>query len=97
MFAYLFFFRLSDKFGLPLPTGQSNLIEMILVLRVVGVAFEMNGSWLAMGRKKRSEDVEVRNDKDADFVELINPSLEDLLHYSFNYIGLLTGYYFIIY
>ena len=55
MFGYLFFFRLSDKFGLPLSSGQTNLIEMIIVLRVVGVAFEINGSWLAIGKKKKEE------------------------------------------
>lgn len=94
MFGYLFFFRLADKFGLPLSSGQTNLIEMIIVLRVVGVAFEINGSWLAVGKVKKEEEVQVRKDveeKDEDFLEFINPSIIDLFHYSFNYIGLLTG------
>lgn len=93
MFGYLFFFRLADKFGLPPPTGQTNLIEMIIVLRVVGVAFEINGSWLAMKKAKKSDNKAVAKDKDDDFVELINPGILELFHYSFNYIGLLTGPY----
>lgn len=90
MFGYLFFFRLADKFGLPLSSGQTNLIEMIIVLRVVGVAFEINGSWLAVGKAKKEENKDVK-EKDDDFLEIINPDLQDLFHYSFNYIGLLTG------
>ena len=96
MFGYLFFFRLADKFGFSPSSGQTNLIEMILVLRVVGVAFEMNGSWLAVAEKKKKEGKEDREakqvkDRDDDFLELINPDFIDLFHYSFNYIGLLTG------
>ncbi|XP_021192342.3 lysophospholipid acyltransferase 7 [Helicoverpa armigera] len=96
MFGYLFFFRLADKFGLPLSSGQTNLIEMIIVLRVVGVAFEMNGSWLAVGKAKKDDNKEQKEvkTKDDDFLEIINPSTEDLFHYSFNYIGLLTGPYY---
>ncbi|XP_013199840.2 lysophospholipid acyltransferase 7 [Amyelois transitella] len=98
MFGYLFFFRLSDKFGLPPPSGQTNLIEMIIVLRVVGVAFEMNGSWLAMGKKKKNEHADLISkdgkEKDDEFLEIINPNLVDLVHYTFNYVGLLTGPYY---
>lgn len=92
MFGYLFFFRLADKFGFSLSSGQTNLIEMIIVLRVVGVAFEINGSWLAM-KNKKEESIKNEKEKDDDFVEIINPDLSDLFHYSFNYIGLLTGLY----
>ncbi|XP_072932063.1 lysophospholipid acyltransferase 7 [Epargyreus clarus] len=96
MFGYLFFFRLADKFGLPLSSGQTNLIVMVIVLRVVGVAFEINGSWLATTKGKKDD--EKKSDKvkdtDDDFVEFINPSFMDLFHYAFNYIGLLTGPYY---
>lgn len=95
MFGYLFFFRMADKFGLPLSSGQTNLIQMIIVLRVVGVAFEINGSYLAIGKaKKEGTEKQLSKDgiiKDADFLEIINPAIEDLFHYSFNYVGLLTG------
>ncbi|CAH1645573.1 unnamed protein product [Spodoptera littoralis] len=96
MFGYLFFFRLADKFGFPLSSGQTNLIEMIIVLRVVGVAFEINGSWLAVGKAKKDEIKEKKEEKvkDDDFLEIINPDFQDLFHYSFNYIGLLTGPYY---
>lgn len=91
MFGYLFFFRLSENFGFSPPTGQTNLIVMIIVLRVVGIAFEINGSWLSLGKAKKNEKPSVEQEKDADFVEIINPSTLDLIHYSVNYIGLLTG------
>lgn len=100
MFGYLFVFRIGEKFGLPPPSGQTNLIEMIIVLRVVGVAFEINGSWLAISnaRKKESEASETKTnsdmERDDEFVELINPEFIDLFHYTFNYIGLLTGQLF---
>lgn len=67
---------------------------MIIVLRVVGVAFEINGSWLAVGKAKKNENKEENKEekvKDDDFLEIINPDFQDLFHYSFNYIGLLTG------
>ncbi|CAK1547128.1 unnamed protein product [Leptosia nina] len=98
MFGYLFFFRLADKFGFSLSSGHTNLIEMIIVLRVVGVAFEMNGSWLAMAKAKRKTDDVVepvnKDERDDEFLELINPGTLDLFHYTFSYIGLLTGPYY---
>ncbi|XP_039753969.1 lysophospholipid acyltransferase 7-like [Pararge aegeria] len=100
MFGYLMVFRLTNHFSSKGPSGQTNLIEMIIVLRVVGVAFEINGSWLAMieSRKKEKNPTEKESEsqpaRDDDFVEFINPSFVDLFHYCFNYIGLLTGPYY---
>lgn len=34
MFAYLFFFRTTNHFGIPLPSGHTNMIQMILTLKV---------------------------------------------------------------
>lgn len=76
-----------------------------MVLRVVGVAFEINGSWLAFAKAKKKEtefkdskdqkkDSELKDqqiEKDPEFTEIVNPSLIDLFHYSFCYMGLLTG------
>ncbi|CAB3224078.1 unnamed protein product [Arctia plantaginis] len=97
MFGYLFVFRLSNTLKLPPSSGHTNLIEMIIVLRVVGVAFEINGSWLSAARAKKEENKNEQrdpNEKDADFMEIIDPDFIDLLHYSFNYCGLLTGPYY---
>lgn len=95
MFGHLFFFRLADNFGLPLPSGQTNLIQMIIVFRVVGVAFDINGSWLAIAKGKKNEYKDktgrYSQDRDDDFLEIIQPSIVDIFHYTFNYIGLLTG------
>lgn len=69
-FLYLFFFRSTEYFGIPYPPGHTNLIQMMLTLKLVGLAFE----------KKLNSDFK------ADIVELF--------HYTFNYIGVLTGPYY---
>jgi len=43
-FLYLFIFRLSDRFGLPVPPAHTNAIIMILTLKLVGLATEIQDS-----------------------------------------------------
>eukprot|EP00088_Acartia_fossae_P047946 TRINITY_DN5212_c0_g1_i4.p1 TRINITY_DN5212_c0_g1~~TRINITY_DN5212_c0_g1_i4.p1 ORF type:complete len:476 (-),score=55.71 TRINITY_DN5212_c0_g1_i4:184-1611(-) len=43
-FAYLFVFRLSDRLYLPIPPAHTNAIIMILTLKLVGLAFEIQDS-----------------------------------------------------
>ncbi|EDV59075.1 lysophospholipid acyltransferase 7 [Drosophila erecta] len=99
MFGYLVFFRMFDFYqGIP---GHTNMIQMLLTLKVSGIAFERTAAWkrlLAHGdQKKRShEDVNeeiVTEITDYD-VKLQNLSAAEILHYSFNYIGVLTGPYY---
>lgn len=92
MFGYLFFIRFPVTFGVSPVSGHTNLIMMLIVFRVVGVAFEMNGSRYPTKQRKRDEK-EVQGMKDDDYVELINPSVVDLVHYTFSFVGLLTGPY----
>jgi lysophospholipid acyltransferase 7 len=40
MMSYLLFFRCVSFFGLPTPPGHTNMIQMILTLKIIGVAFE---------------------------------------------------------
>lgn len=54
---------------------------MILTLKLVGLAFEVNSVYLS--NKKKDDDDEEYN--------RINPTFDDIIHYSFNYIGVLTG------
>ncbi|XP_060522244.1 lysophospholipid acyltransferase 7 [Cylas formicarius] len=41
-FSYLCFFRMSGYFGMAFPSGHTNLVQMILTLKLVGLAFELN-------------------------------------------------------
>lgn len=90
-FSYLLFFRSTIYFGIPYPPGHTNLIQMILTLKLVGLAFEVNQTYLA--KKKREESGE-NVDKDLILKEeysAVDPKLLDIFHYSFNYVGVLTG------
>lgn len=82
-FLYLFFFRTTEYFGIPYPPAHTNLVQMILTLKLVGLAFEVNQSHCA---KPKTEE-----EKEADRYQKVNPNFTDIIHYSFNYIGVLTG------
>lgn len=83
-FAYLLFFRITEHFGIPYPPTHTNLIQMMLTLKLVGLAFEINSSYQY---KKKSDADKTAEEK----LDDINPGLIDIFHYSFNYIGVLTG------
>lgn len=86
---YLLFFRTVDWFGLPTPTGHCNMIQMILTLKVIGLAFERNAVYT------KSREVDKNDDKEIVFTaaerEISDISVLNMFHYCFNYIGLLTG------
>lgn len=88
MFGYLVFFRTVYYFNLPTVPGHANMIQMILTLKLVGVAFEKNESYLKI--KQRDEGSTKVEITDYD-VEIQSISVSELFHYSFNYIGVLTG------
>ncbi|XP_046687270.1 lysophospholipid acyltransferase 7-like isoform X1 [Homalodisca vitripennis] len=90
-FAYLIFFRTTEYFGIPYPPSHTNLIQMILTLKLVGLAFEVHDTAMAEKVRDSSDDspqIEVEASRVAP------PSLLDIFHYSFCYIGVLTGPYF---
>ncbi|XP_017785549.1 PREDICTED: lysophospholipid acyltransferase 7 [Nicrophorus vespilloides] len=72
-FLYLLFFRTTEYFGIPYPPDHTNLIQMMLTLKMVGLALELNN-----GEDDIKEDT---------------LTIEEIFHYSFNYIGVLTGPY----
>uniref|UniRef100_A0A1Y1N572 Lysophospholipid acyltransferase 7 n=1 Tax=Photinus pyralis TaxID=7054 RepID=A0A1Y1N572_PHOPY len=82
-FLYLLFFRTTIYFGIPYPPAHTNMIQMILTLKLAGLGFEVNTAYL--NRKKGSPE-ESSGEDDATFF--------DVFHYTFNYIGLLTGPYY---
>lgn len=91
-FMYLFFFRSTAYFGIPYPPSHTNLIQMILTLKLVGLAFEVNSSYQI--KKKRDIGMRPPEEKLEDELNDINPGFMEIFHYSFNYIGVLTGPYY---
>lgn len=92
MMLYLLFFRTVHLFGLDSPTGHTNMIQMIMTLKIIGLAFERDAVLT------KSRDADKNGDKNfalsAAEKEIQNISIIDIFHYCFNYIGLLTGPYF---
>lgn len=91
MMIYLLFFRMVGFIGLPIPGGHTNMIQMVLTLKIIGFAFEKNSvlTKVKMAEKK-DEKLELTDAEK----EIKNSSFVDIFHYCFNYIGLLTGPYF---
>jgi len=87
-FLYLFFFRTTVYFGIPYPPNHTNLIQMVMVLKLVGLAFDVNRSYLAHKANSTDKTEEHRLEEKS---EIINPTFTDIFHYTFNYIGILTG------
>lgn len=85
MMTYLLFFRTLHLFGLPIPSGHTNMIYMIMVLKVIGLAFETNSVYT------KSRDDDKTNSLTAAEREIQSMSLINMFHYCFTYIGLLTG------
>ncbi|KAF5295178.1 hypothetical protein FQR65_LT10566 [Abscondita terminalis] len=84
-FLYLMFFRTTIYFGIPYPPAHTNMVQMILTLKLVGLAYEVNSSYSLKKNVEKSLE---------DESNLINPNLIDIFHYAFNYIGVLTGPYY---
>ncbi|KAK9302226.1 hypothetical protein QLX08_005675 [Tetragonisca angustula] len=88
-FIFSFFYllvicRLGDYIGLPVPANHTNLILMILTLKLSGLAFELNASI-----NPPVNDLEgVQNEA------MKNVGFLDVFHYGFGYMGLLTGPYY---
>lgn len=85
MMTYLAFFRVVHLFNLPLPGGHTNMLQMILTLKIIGFAFEKN-----------SVATKVKNGLELTGAEkeICESQFMDVFHYCFNYIGLLTGPYY---
>ncbi|KAH8298330.1 hypothetical protein KR018_005367 [Drosophila ironensis] len=99
MFGYLVFFRLFDFYlGIP---GHTNMIQMILTLKVSGIAFEKTAAWKRI-KAREEQDKNQERDVNAESLvevtdydqELQTLSAAEIVHYSFNYIGVLTGPYY---
>ena len=89
MMVYLLFFRTVHLFGLPTPPGHTNMIQMILTLKIIGLAFERDTVLTKLRDADKKDDKQI--ELTAAESDLQNISVIDMFHYCFNYIGLLTG------
>lgn len=91
MMTYLLFFRTLHLFNLPVPPTHTNMIQMIMTLKIIGLAFERN----AVFTKTRDADKGINADKGITLTaaerDIQDISVMSMFHYCFNYIGLLTG------
>ncbi|XP_017111466.1 lysophospholipid acyltransferase 7 [Drosophila elegans] len=99
MFGYLVIFRLFD-FHLGIP-GHTNMIQMILTLKVSGIAFEKTAAWKRLQARDEQKKNDQRDVNQESLVEITDYDEDlqtltavEILHYSFNYIGVLTGPYY---
>ncbi|XP_066935922.1 lysophospholipid acyltransferase 7-like [Clytia hemisphaerica] len=77
-FGYLLFFRTCHWFGWSAPTGQSNAVQLLVTLRMVGLAYEIHD------QDKGKEEIFRHNN-------IFKCDLLDFFSYSYCYIGLMTG------
>ncbi|XP_041362326.1 lysophospholipid acyltransferase 7-like [Gigantopelta aegis] len=90
-FGYLAFFRTVHWFGLPMPNPLSNAVQLLLTLRMVGLAFEIHDS------RKMEQDHDNSEKTDRVLIQKyvhIKPSDSDIVCYAYCYIGILTGPYY---
>ncbi|KAG8181100.1 hypothetical protein JTE90_003149 [Oedothorax gibbosus] len=86
-FSYLMFIRTSEYFGVAYPPNLCSTAVMMMVLKMVGLAYEVNMHSL----KQASND---ESDKQKEYFMRIKPSFFDIFHYSFCYAGVLVGPYY---
>lgn len=104
-FLHLFCYRFSAMLGMPHPSNHTSAVQMLLTLKMVGLALEVQET----AKMKREvaklnagdilNDNQTKNEETSD-VELslkfqgVAPSFMDVMHYAFCYIGVLTGPYY---
>lgn len=91
MMVYLFLFRIVHLFGLPMPGGHTNMIQMILTLKIIGFAFEKSSILNKIKEAAKNGEKILLSDVE---LEICDSSVLNIFHYCFNYLGLLTGPYY---
>lgn len=88
MMSYLLFFRTLHLFNLPIPPSHTNMIQMILTLKIIGLAFERNAVFIKTRDADKNDNGITLTAAERDIQDI---SVLSMFHYCFNYIGLLTG------
>ncbi|XP_046883440.1 lysophospholipid acyltransferase 7 [Hypomesus transpacificus] len=88
-FLYLFFFRMVTWFNLPAPTPFANAIQLLLTLKMVSIANEVK----SFHEEKKKE---VSSFSKSPVIGGLSqePSLYDIVAYSYCYVGIMTGPFF---
>eukprot|EP00794_Sanderia_malayensis_P009066 gene9066-10034_t len=89
VFGYLFFFRTCTWYGLPQPPSHCNAIQLLVTLRMVGLAFEIHDK-----HSKGDNNEHASNPGSETFNPKDLPSLYDFYSYGYCYCGLMTGPYY---
>ncbi|XP_051865767.1 lysophospholipid acyltransferase 7 [Pristis pectinata] len=85
MFSYLLFFRMLGYLHLPSPTPFANAVQLLLTLKMVSLAAELNPVYLeALSRAKPGP-------TDRHPLARVMPGLREILCYSYCYLGIMTG------
>lgn len=95
-FGYLYVFRSPETFNFNPPLPFANAIQLILTLRVVGVAFEVADSrkrkeHLLVSNSKPIQDAKLQAKEQLANWKIVEPSTLDLVLYCFCYLGMMTG------
>ncbi|KAM6967753.1 lysophospholipid acyltransferase 7 [Aplochiton taeniatus] len=88
-FLYLLFFRLVTWFGLPPPTPFANAIQLLLSLKMVSLANDVQNFHL-----EKKEDVSSFSESPGVRGLSQEPCLYDVISYSYCYVGIMTGPFF---
>ncbi|XP_029440139.1 lysophospholipid acyltransferase 7 [Rhinatrema bivittatum] len=88
-FGYLLFFRTVTYLGLPPPTPFTNAVQLLLTLKMVSLANEMQEYY----KLKRQDMSSFRKHSAVGVITGI-PGLRDIFCYSYCYVGLMTGPFF---
>ena len=71
-----------------MPPSHTNAVQMIMTLKLMGLAFEVHDSW----KSNASGD---SNNLDQKYQNIdVNPRALDIFHYAFAHTGVLTGPYY---
>ncbi|KAF2902103.1 hypothetical protein ILUMI_04091 [Ignelater luminosus] len=88
-FIHLLFTRAhisSTYFGNPFLPYHATVTEMMMTLKLVGLAFDVNHEYLL--KKKLRTNTETSEEFEKDF---INPNCMDMFHYTFSFMGIIAG------
>ncbi|KAL1765324.1 leukocyte immunoglobulin-like receptor subfamily B member 3, partial [Sigmodon hispidus] len=89
-FSYLLFFRALSLLGLPTPTPFTNAVQLLLTLKLVSLASEVQDLHLA-----QRKEIATGFSKEPTLGLLPDvPSLMETLSYSYCYVGIMTGPFF---
>ncbi|XP_046366660.2 lysophospholipid acyltransferase 7-like [Haliotis rufescens] len=89
-FGYLVVFRTVHLLGIPAPPPLSNAVQLFLTLRMIGLAFEIHDSRMAVFKEDATQEEKRLIKK---YVH-IDPSFSDIFSYAYCYIGMMTGPYY---